>query len=109
MAKRLVLPPLPDAVATQLGPVPVRVVKKLRYKKDGKKQRLFGRYCAIERVIEISAEAVPVMQWQTLFHEMVHVALGDVGLNNVISDEQVEVICDTLATARVVEMLAHLK
>lgn len=107
-AKRRTFPPLPDAMPTQLGPVPVIIAKKLRYKKDGKKHHLFGRYRPIPRVIEISARATPVMQWQTLFHEWVHVVLGDAGLHNVFPEEQQEVICDLIATARVAEMLAHL-
>ena len=107
-AKARVLPPLPGSIPTQLGPVRVIIVKKLHYKRDGKKHQLFGRYRPIPRVIEISARATPVMQWQTLHHEWVHVVLGDAGLHNVFPEEQQEVICDLIATARVAEMLAHL-
>jgi hypothetical protein len=48
------------------------------------------------------------MQWQTLFHEMVHVVLSDAGLHNAFTEDQQEIICDVIATARVAEMLAHL-
>ena len=108
-AAKQVLPPLPDAVATQLGPVPVVVVPKLAVKKDGKKYALFGRYRAISRVIEISAKSAPIMQWQTLFHEWVHVVLGDAGLHNTFTEEQQETIADVIATARAAELLDHLR
>ena len=109
MAKRLVLPPIPDAVATQLGPVPVNVVKKLHYRKDGKKQEMFGRFRAMSRTIEINEDIAPVMRWQTFFHEWMHVVMTDAGLHNVFTPEQQETICDAVATARVAELLAHLK
>lgn len=109
MAKRMVLPPLPDAVATQLGPVQVVVSRKIKARINKKKRRLFGRYRSVERVIEISAEASPIGQWQALFHEWVHVVMSDVGLHNAFTDEQQEVIADVIATARAAELLAHLK
>ena len=88
--------------------MPVVLVDKLRCKKDGKKYHLFGRYRAIPRVIEISRQASPVMQWQTLFHEWTHVVLGDAGLHNLFTEDQQEIICDLIATARVVEFLRHI-
>ena len=104
------LPPLPPCVDTVLGPVPVVIVPKLRAKrKEGGKVQLFGRYRALARTIEISAEATPVMQWQTLFHELAHAVLSDAGLHNAFTDEQQEIICDVVATARVAEILAALR
>ncbi len=104
------LPPLPPCVDTVLGPIPVVIVPRLKAKrKEGGKVRLFGRYRALARQIEISAEATPVMQWQTLYHEWIHAVLADAGLHNAFSEEHQEVIADVIATARVAEILAALR
>lgn len=101
MAKTL--PPLPTSVWSVFGPVPVTVVPDLRDEKDG---ILFGRVLYFTRRIEIRAEMSLVTQWQTLEHERVHLALFDAGARLSLTNEQEEAVCDSLATARVAEMLA---
>jgi hypothetical protein len=95
------LPPLPKTIPSQLGPVRVKLVKRV-----GKKGKLMGRYSMEKRVIEVCSRASRRMQWQTLYHEWMHMVLMDVGLHNVLGLEQQEVLCDTVGTARVAEMLA---
>lgn len=103
MSKRddVKLPPLPKFVESALGPVAVHIVKRC-----GKKttESLMGRYGMAKRVIEVSSRSTPIAQWQTLFHEQVHMAMFDAGLHNAFSPEQQEVICDTIGTARAVEI-----
>lgn len=98
------LPPLPTSIPSALGPVPVKLVDRL-----GKKgNENMGSYSARKREIKISRRASRLVQWQTLYHEWMHMVLIDVGLHNVLGDEQQEVLCDTIATARMVELLDRL-
>jgi hypothetical protein len=94
---------LPASVWSALGPVPVILHKKLRGKKKGK--RYFGKYNYFARQIHISLAASPLMQWQTLYHEWMHMVIRDAGIQHLLPDGAEEVFCDTVATARLVELL----
>ena len=99
------LPKLPAFVPSQFGPVPVTLHEKLRTKGKKKRRRpIFGKYNFFQREIHISREATPIMQWQTLFHEWAHMVMIDAGVHNTLSNETQELLCDTFATARVVEL-----
>jgi hypothetical protein len=52
--------------------------------------------------------AVPAHKWRVFFHEMVHAALDDAGLSNLLSADAVESICDAIATARLQELRGQL-
>ncbi len=101
------LPELPPYVDTVLGPVPVILVE--RFEGAKKNERLFGRYVPIQRIIEINAAAPRNVQWQTLWHEWIHVVFWDAGLHNAFSQEQQECVADVIGTARVAELLAALR
>jgi len=58
----------------------------------------------------------PALRWHTLFHEWAHAWLIDAGLPNLLHgandaelERNVEVVCDTLATAMTRAMAKHLK
>lgn len=113
MKRKPALPPLPSVVHTALGPVPVRIVKDLTQKaeQEGDKpdqpgQTLLGRAIYRQRTLEIDADMDLVVQWSTLYHEMAHMALFDVGAAHGLTHAQEEAICDAIAHARMAEMLA---
>jgi hypothetical protein len=97
------LPPLPAAIPSPLGPVPVVLCPKIKRGKD--KRFVFGKYNTAGREIHISQKASHVMQWQTLFHEWAHMVLHDAGLNNLLTSDQEEVFCEALGTARTHELM----
>lgn len=94
------LPPIPDSVPSILGPVPCALVQDLRDKKDN---ACFGIWRADVRDVRLEREAHRVRQWQTYWHEWMHIVLTDAGVE--LSEAQAEVVCDAVANARVREML----
>jgi len=98
----MTLPPIPDAVPSPLGPVPVVFVETLSEASDD--FETFGLWDMLNRVIKIR-EGLPIaVQWQTLYHEMTHVAIWDAGLHNVLTEDCIEILCDVLGCARVMEL-----
>lgn len=69
--------------------------------------RLFGYWNAFTRVISVRAGMHPTTAWLTLIHEQTHADLSDIGVK--LSEEQEESVCNAIASARVAEMLAHLR
>lgn len=92
-------PKLPKALWSPLGPVPIRLVRRI-----DRKGRAFGRFNGKTRRIEILRRLPPWVQWQTLRHEWLHMVLFDAGLHNAFSGEQMEVLCDALGTALAAEL-----
>lgn len=93
-------PKLPTTVSAPGGEIAVRITPAPL--KIGT-QEVWGAWDEGQRTIEISTD-VPVKQrWKVFFHELTHVAITDSGLDNMISDELHEAICDAVATQRVRE------
>ena len=76
-------------------------VKKVRNRK-GKAIAAIGLADFIERKIKIREGLHPTAEFHTLCHEWSHFVLYDAGLNNLLSEEKIEAICDAFATALVV-------
>lgn len=95
------LPLLAKTVPSILGAVPVKRERNLR-SEDGEHACL-GTWRSVPREVCIDADASPVCAWQTYWHEWVHIILWDAGVH--LAKEVEEQVADTLATARVREML----
>ena len=75
-------------------------VNKVRNRK-GKKLAAIGLADFLERKIKIQEDLHPTAEFHTLCHEWSHFVLYDAGLNNLLSHEKIEAICDAFATALV--------
>jgi Zn-dependent peptidase ImmA (M78 family) len=101
------LPPLPNSIPSQLGPVAVLVVDSLH---DDKGQALLGGFHTLRRSIYIRREITKrEVQHYVLAHETCHVWIHDGGLDNLIPPPLVQAICDAFAAQRVAEMLTQAK
>ncbi|MFZ9703535.1 MAG: hypothetical protein ACO3B7_05000, partial [Candidatus Limnocylindrus sp.] len=76
----------------------------------------WGLYLPAKRTIALAGGMPPALRWHTLVHEWAHSWIIDAGLPNLLHgesdaelDRNVEVVCDTLATAVVRAMATHLK
>ena len=97
----MTLPPIPDSVPSQLGPIPVTFVAELEARDE---ELCFGLWDTLTRTIKIR-DGLPInVQWQVLIHEQVHQILFDAGVK--LDEALEEIVCDCLASARVAEMLA---
>lgn len=92
-------PPIPKTAEGPGGSVEVRLVRALHH--GG--QDCWGLYDPAERLISIDNSAGKAHQWRIYFHEWAHVALCDAGLDNALTHELHEAVCDALATARMRE------
>lgn len=84
---------LPSAVWSALGAVPV-------VKKKGlvKKQQAMGMFSGRKREVHLESENIPSVDAQTFFHELTHVALWDSGVQNALTHEQIEAVCDAVGS-----------
>lgn len=105
MKRAKALPPLPASAFHQFGPIPVTLVDDLRAP-DDPTERLYGYWNAFDRTIAIRSGLHPVAAWLTLFHELTHANLSDVGVK--LSEEHEEAVCESVARARLAELLASL-
>ncbi len=94
-------PPLPREVQAGGGAVTVETVTPPLRAEDGTVCN--GLYDSERRHIRVDGDLPRAHQWRVFFHEMVHVALLDPGLDNGISEPLHEAICDALSTARMRE------
>lgn len=101
LAALLALPPLPTFLRSAIGRVPVVVVANLRCDDVD----ALGCFDGEARVISIRAGVPLLVQWQSLFHEEVHLILWDSGHST--HDAVEEGIADAIATARTADLLAR--
>lgn len=101
--KVVTLPPLPDSVPSQLGAVPVTFVPDLKTRAG---EDALGIWDGELRIIKVRSGLPLVVSWQVLRHEQIHQVLWDAGFTDSLTDTQHEILCDSLASARVAEMLA---
>lgn len=97
-------PPLPSLIRGSAGPVKVRLRRNLKLEGQG----CWGLWDGAKRTITIDKTASREHQWRVLFHELVHAALHDAGIENMMDEQGVEAICDALATARIQEFRGQL-
>lgn len=97
-------PPIPKSVWSQLGPVEVRVVKRMAKVNPDVEAADHGSYDPAKRIIRIRATLEPWTQWQTLLHEWGHCIVFDAGLHNLLTEDQIETLVEVYATAMVARM-----
>lgn len=100
-ARRVKFPPLPKTIHAPGGRVRVVLRKAAAFKSE--LPDAWGTWEAHTRTIKIDANAPVPHQWWTLFHELTHVALDDAGVSQTLSEEQQQMLCDAMATARMRE------
>lgn len=92
-------PKLPTTVDMPGGAIAVQSVDP--FEVEG--QKCWGAWDQTTRVIRVDKTLPPAFQWSTYFHELIHAAIMDAGLDNLFSIEIHEALCDALATARMRE------
>lgn len=97
-------PPLPSLIRGTAGPIKVRLRRNLKL--DG--QGCWGLWDGAKRIIAIDKTAPIEHQWRVLFHELVHAALHDAGLENVMEEQAIEAICDAMSASRIQEFRGQL-
>lgn len=96
------LPPIPDAVHSVLGPIPVRLVTG---SPDPTDPDCLGMWEPATRTITLRQDVAPQTLWVTLFHERVHALLDDAGVR--LTHDQAESVCDALGAGLTAELLAR--
>lgn len=81
------LPPIPSQAFSHLGPVSVS---------SSKLEGLLGHFQPPSRTIELLEGQHTAQQWQTYWHECVHLALFDAGVK--LPEKAEESVCDALGT-----------
>jgi hypothetical protein len=93
-------PKLPTSVEGPGGAITVAVVPAPLKLSD---TEVWGCWDEADRAIKVSDDIPPRMRWKVYFHELTHVAITDSGLDEMISNELHEAICEAVAVARMRE------
>ena len=93
-------PAFPVEVMGLGGPITVEIADKLTDEDGG---HCWGLWMAPQRLVKIERHTSRDHMWATLYHELIHAALDDSGLSNMLTEPQQEALCDALATARIRE------
>jgi len=88
-------PALPKKVSAPGGPVFVRLVTREKAD-DG--AAAWGTYDTEHRVIRIERGLKPAMKWRIFWHEYTHVCLDDSGVDEVLTKEGTEAVCQAIRT-----------
>lgn len=99
------LPPLPNHVESQIGPVKVLRVKHLVC---GTVEAL-GCFIGNQHVIYVRLGSPRNVEWQTLEHEKVHAILWVSGYTSKMPEGLEDGIADAIGAARVQEMLVRVR
>lgn len=70
--------------------------------------RAVGTFCAKDLVIEVDSALSPPLQWETLVHELLHLALEYTNLSDELGDKREEAVVARLTpvlTAAVLEVM----
>lgn len=95
-------PKLPSKVMGAGGPVTIKL-RNSRMLAEDKEREVWGTWDESRREIELDTRGSMPHQWRVFFHELTHAMLSDSGLENLLTDQVVEAICDANATARMRE------
>lgn len=92
-------PPIPTQIDAPSGVIQIILADNL----DGKNPRpedadTMGQYDPLAREIAIRRKMSRRQQWHTLFHEFVHLWLGESGITNGLNNDLEEAICDAVST-----------
>jgi hypothetical protein len=96
------LPPIPDAVHSVLGPIPVRLVTG---SPDPTSPDCLGMWEPARRTITLRQDVAPEVLLVTLWHERVHAMLDDAGVR--LTHDQAESVADAIGTQLAAELLAR--
>lgn len=99
--KAVCWPAIPKRIMGAGGPITVRLVKRPRGD-DG--SDAWGTWQPDTRTIRIERGAPIAHKWRVLYHEIVHSALHDAGLTQLLTDDAEEALCEAISSARIVEM-----
>lgn len=93
------MPPIPRRAYSPLGVVPVTLIDNLTALLDDvpKDAQVSGRFRWATREIEVEREMPHAAQWYVYWHEVMHLALADSGVGNLLSHDLTEAVCDALA------------
>ena len=100
-------PPIPRSVMGAGGKIRVQLVDHIEAdagKPAGDNSVTFGIWEGHKRLIRIVKTVALSFQWSVLQHELVHAALFDAGVTNLLPAEQEECLADAISTARCAEM-----
>jgi len=97
-------PSLPRVVQGAGGPITVRRVK-VAALEDG--ETCWGTWQPEKRLVKIARDAPKPHQWRTLYHELVHAALHDAGVTNLLTADAEETLCECISCARIAELRTH--
>jgi hypothetical protein len=81
------------AITVTVSPAPLKIAE----------HEVWGYWDEGERAIKVSDELSPRMRWKVYFHELTHVAITESGLDELISGEMHEALCEAVAVARMRE------
>ena len=93
-------PALPRTVMGLSGPITVQIVDRLH---DDDGTHCWGLWQQVGRRVQVERSTDKAHQWNVLFHELVHAALDDSGVANLLTEPHVEALCDAIASARMRE------
>ena len=93
-------PLLPKTIMGPGGRVKVLMQKKVTHEDN---TDCWGIWDEGTRTVKVATHALPRQQWHTFYHEVTHIAMTDSGLDDVLSNEVHEAICNAVATQRMRE------
>ena len=89
-------PAIPTRVQGAGGPIRVRLVKRPT---SDEGDECWGTWCEETRTIHLARGAKPGHRWKTFVHELVHAAVSDTGLHDLLSHDGEEALCNGIAGA----------
>ena len=92
-------PPLPTSLDAPGGRVKVKLCEKI----VNNGQDCWGLWEESTRVISIVREMPPRHQWKVFYHEVAHIAITDAGLDDILTIEMHEALCNAIASQRMRE------
>lgn len=94
-------PPLPTQVEGAGGTLTVQLVPEIKSTEQG--EDILGQFEPSTRHILIKKSLRGDQRWLVFFHEVTHAALWDSGAHNALPGAAEEIVCDSIATARLRE------
>ena len=89
----------PAKVGSALGPLSVTYVEEIRGAEGKVIEDTLGLFNGAQRAIQVLSGQHPDQEAHTLLHEWVHGVLWDTGLSNLLTNDQIEAVCDAMSTA----------